>query len=343
MPRNPLSAPVSRLAPLWFLVLWLAMLWLAATPAAQAPGPGDKLPPTQLENLTQTEAQAFSDFHGRVVLLEFFAFWCGPCSASVPHLNELQETYGPRGFSVVGVTSENAKKTEPWIAKHKAKYAYGYDTSGALNKLFQVSRIPFAVLVDPFGTVVWSGHPMRLEDAVIEAALAGALTQPVWQWPEPARPLALLLEKGEYAAALEAASALPPLEGFDAAALVRARIPPLLARLDTLLERKDNLEAIKLGTRLEKELAGLPEAEGVATRLAALRADPALMAEIEDANRLAALEARALAVRKPSEAQQLRDEVDAFLKTQVGKKTERRTRVLLEALERALAKAKKDA
>jgi peroxiredoxin len=325
-----------------FLALALALDLAAARLSAQIPGPGDKLPPTVLENLTQTEAKSFSDFHGRAVLLEFFAHWCAPCAASVPHLNELQEQFGPRGFSIVGVTSEPVQKTQPWIAKNRAKYAYGYDTSGALSKLFQVRSIPFAALIDPYGTVVWTGHPGRLDAAEIEKALSGALAQPVWTWPETARPLALLLEKGEYASALKVAAELPPAEGFDFVALVRGRIPPLLARLDGMLERKEHVEAMELGTRLEKELAGLPEAETVATRLAALRADPAVAAEITAATKLADLEKRAMAVRKPSEAEALRAEVETYLKEQAGQKGERRARVLLESIDRALAKAKKN-
>jgi thiol-disulfide isomerase/thioredoxin len=307
---------------------------LAAQGALPAPlAVGDVLPPVALEGLTQTEARSFADFCGRAVLLEFFAHWCGPCALSIPHLNELQEKYGARGFSVVGVTSENAKKTVPWIEKHGAKYAYGYDPSRHLSGLFQNKTIPFAALIDPLGKVVWTGHPARLADQDVERALEGALTRPVWQWPEEARPLAGMLQQGEYAAALALGAKLPADLGFDPQAFARARLEPLLARFAQLDEKEDYAAAMGLGERLEKGLAGLPEGERVAARMRELRADPVVTRQVAAVQRMAELEARASALRNPEEAEKLRVELVTFV--------ERRARTLLEDLDRALERAKK--
>ena len=105
------------------------------------------------------------------------------------HLNELQDTYGNRGLTVLGVTSEGAGSTEPWIDEKGARYAYAYDKGGQLSRWFGVSGIPHAALVDPMGEVVWTGHPGKLDSKLVEQSLAGALAKPVWAWPKVFRAL----------------------------------------------------------------------------------------------------------------------------------------------------------
>jgi thiol-disulfide isomerase/thioredoxin len=320
-----------------------AVLSFAVGPLATAQGlkAGDRLPAVELQGLTQTAATAFSDFYGRTVLLEFFAHWCGPCAASVPHLNELQEKFGPRGFSIVAVTSESAKKTEPWVKQMKVSYAYGYDPERRLQELFQFQGIPFGALIDPFGNVVWTGHPMRLTDEEIEKALAGSIARPVWEWPEAARPLAKALAAGDYGAAAGLARTLPASDGLDPAALVQGRIQTAVARFTQKVEAKEYVQAMELGEHLEKGLASLPEGQAVVERLRALRADEAVMKLVKGTARLVELEGRAERLKNLAEAETLRGDVAAFLKESEGTKLERRSKNLLENLDKAIERAKK--
>jgi thiol-disulfide isomerase/thioredoxin len=341
MPKTPL------------LTRFLPLLLAAPLAHAQAPpGPpeaGDRLPPIAVEGLTQTEARSFSDFYGRAVLLEFFAHWCGPCALSVPHLNELQEEYGARGFSVVAVTGEGAKKTEPWIRKRGAKYAYGYDPKGEVHGLFQVLTpggrgIPFAALVDPFGTVLWTGNPSGLNEELIERSLKGASERPVWQWPEEARGLARTLQRGDLAAAAKEAALLPSPGGtgsFDAPALVRERIAAHLAQFERLVADRDYREGLDFGARLVGDLGDLPEAARLAARITEVGADPEVKETLALLDRLDGFEQRANAIRKLAEAEQLRPEVAAFVEECSGKRCERRGRALLDSIDRGIEKAKK--
>src|SRR5262245_61406638 len=116
--------------------LFLSLLSLCGTGAAQAVG--SKLPPVVLEGFAQTPAKSFEDYTGRAVLFDFFAYWCGPCARSVPSVNGMQDLWGPKGLSVIGVTDEKASLTEPWISSNKVKYAYAYDPGGALARTFDV-------------------------------------------------------------------------------------------------------------------------------------------------------------------------------------------------------------
>lgn len=316
-----------------------ALLLAALTVAAPHPPqePGQRLPEVRVDGLSQTEARSFDEFSGRAVLLEFFAHWCQPCAVSVKHLNGLERTFGARGFSVVAVTSDKPADAEPWIAKVKARYAWGYDSGNKLQELFDLQRtgIPFSALIDPFGTIVWTGHPMSLKDAQIERALMGATESPIWTWPEEARALAPHLARGELAAARAAAEKLPSESAF-ALARLEERAAAMGAHFERLLEREDFAEAFLFAERIARDCEGFPVAATVAARAAERRADPEVQKTLELTARLAELERRADKVRDAAEGRALRGEVETLVNESAGRKLERRARKLLQVIDRAL-------
>ncbi len=103
-----------------------------------------------------------SDFRGKVVLLDFFAGWCGPCVAEMPHLKALYAKYKDKGFEILGVnmdrTLEDAKK---YVAKDGLTWTVTWEAPGfwanPVAKLYGIGSIPAMYLLDKEGKVLAVG------------------------------------------------------------------------------------------------------------------------------------------------------------------------------------------
>jgi peroxiredoxin len=95
---------------------------------------------------------------GRYVLLEFWASWCGPCRADIPHLKDLYELYYPAGFEVVSISLDEDK--EEWtkaMEQEQMPWAQLHDDQpfqDGVAAMYGISGIPACMLVDPDGTIV---------------------------------------------------------------------------------------------------------------------------------------------------------------------------------------------
>lgn len=108
---------------------------------------------------------------GKAVMLEFWATWCGPCRASIPHVNEIHKKFESKGLVVIGITEEPNQQIKSFVKENKMEYNIATDKGGKLNKELGISGIPHAVILNKAGEVVWEGHPAGLTDADIEKAL----------------------------------------------------------------------------------------------------------------------------------------------------------------------------
>ncbi|MGC4032407.1 MAG: TlpA disulfide reductase family protein [Tepidisphaeraceae bacterium] len=126
---------------------------------------------------------------GKLYVVEFWATWCGPCKAQIPHINELHNKYKDKGLVVIGqdVWETEDGVAEPFVKSMGEKMAYriALDTSadegrkGAMAQTWMSAAgknaIPATFIVDGKGTIVWIGHPMDLNESLIEQGLAGKL------------------------------------------------------------------------------------------------------------------------------------------------------------------------
>ena len=100
-------------------------------------------------------------YRGKVVLVDFWATWCGPCVAELPHVREAYEKYHAQGFEIVGISlDKEADKLAAFIKENHMSWPQFFDGQGWKNKLAQaygINSIPATFLLDREGKIVAKG------------------------------------------------------------------------------------------------------------------------------------------------------------------------------------------
>jgi peroxiredoxin len=125
---------------------------LAAAPAA-AVAPGVEAPAFALPSRDGGRVQ-LEDLRGQVVMLNFWATWCGPCRQEMPLLAQLQQKYEPLGFTLIGVNVEpDSAAAVSWLKGVPVNFPILFDTDSAVAGRFGVEGMPSSVLIDRNGKV----------------------------------------------------------------------------------------------------------------------------------------------------------------------------------------------
>ena len=94
------------------------------------------------------------DMQGKVILLDFWASWCGPCKASFPALESLQQQYGPRGLVVLAVNQDKTSKAmSNFLADHPVTFSSLRDAQNKLVAEADVASMPSSFLIDRSGKI----------------------------------------------------------------------------------------------------------------------------------------------------------------------------------------------
>ena len=135
----------------------LAIVLLCLPLSGQGAGvsAGQEAPGFELPRLAGEEgALALTDLRGKVVYVDFWASWCGPCRLSFPLLQVLHEEFGPQGFEVLAV---NVDEFEPdalqFLEEIPVTYPVVRDASGATPEVYGVLGMPTGYLIDRQGIV----------------------------------------------------------------------------------------------------------------------------------------------------------------------------------------------
>ena len=132
---------------------WVTAVALLAG-AASAIGVGESAPPFMLPTASG-ESVTLDQLKGRVVYVDFWASWCGPCRRSFPWMNELQQKYGERGLTIVGVNVDKRRPdAQRFLAQTPATFTIVYDEAGKTPEAYAVKGMPSSYLIDATGNVV---------------------------------------------------------------------------------------------------------------------------------------------------------------------------------------------
>ena len=110
------------------------------------------------QNTPDDKPMKLSDLRGKVVLVDFWASWCGPCRRENPHVVKLYDKYKSKGFEVLGVSLDRKKNSwEKAIVKDKLTWSHVSDLKGWKNKVakqYSVTSVPHTILLDKEGRIL---------------------------------------------------------------------------------------------------------------------------------------------------------------------------------------------
>ncbi len=136
------------------------------------------------------------DKKGKVVLVNLWATWCGPCINEMPHLNEMQEKFKDKGFEIIGLDTDDESKEDidAFAAKQKLNYQLGWADGALMTEFVRLSKlqgIPQSILINREGQltgVFTGGSPktiLKMKETVEKIVTGQESPIPSAETPEP--------------------------------------------------------------------------------------------------------------------------------------------------------------
>ncbi len=141
----------------------------AAATLAAAPGfavdPGATAPDFRLPQLGKDTTLHLADMRGKVVLVDFWASWCGPCRESLPQYQKLYTELSRSDFEIVAVNlDEELADAKKFLAAHPVTYPVVLDPAGEVPKAYDLIGMPTSYLVDRNGVVRLRNQSFKPQD-----------------------------------------------------------------------------------------------------------------------------------------------------------------------------------
>ena len=130
------------------------ILFLAWSNSIYAVEEGQTAPacPAQIQN--QTDSLQPAAYLGKVVLIDFWATWCGPCQKSMPFFNRLRNEKLMDGFEIIAINVDEDKQTaDDFLKSHPVDYPIAFDPNGECPRIYQVKAMPSSYLLDKSGKI----------------------------------------------------------------------------------------------------------------------------------------------------------------------------------------------
>ena len=145
----------------------LTLIFLLITFTASATSTEQEYSPRQsLENALLAQ-------EGKVVYVDFWASWCGPCIKSFPWMNKIQQQYKQQGFTVISINLDaDAMNARKFLQDNPASFAVIYDPEGTIAKHFSIQGMPTSMLISRDGVIKYrhsgffTGKTNQYEDEI---------------------------------------------------------------------------------------------------------------------------------------------------------------------------------
>lgn len=122
-------------------------------PGVQAGADKHPAPDFTLKSMSGSNVK-LSELRGKVVMVNFWASWCGPCRQEMPHLDSLYKRYNKLGFVLLGVNvEEDSSKAAKMMEDMGVSFPVLFDTRNEVSKKYDVVAMPSTVLIDRDGNV----------------------------------------------------------------------------------------------------------------------------------------------------------------------------------------------
>ncbi len=146
--------------------LLCAILTLTPVQALVAAETGKAMPNCTLTSMNDANSLGLKQYHGKVIYVDFWSSWCGPCAQSFAFLNELNKELKDQGLQIIGVNlDEVPEDAKTFLDAHPANFTVASDANQQCAKDFEVKAMPSSYLIDRHGIVRHVHLGFRPEEA----------------------------------------------------------------------------------------------------------------------------------------------------------------------------------